>query len=163
MMKLVERFMPGCVIGDIEIDEDIKNYWNSLDSQDREWSIKEEKNCRSNLGGMKIMTDDSWAKLKKAKGNHDSKNLQGVHSYDILANPNYLESFQYVSASQADRGDFIIDDDDNEDNDAAQSDLVRVVLGLAFIPNPKNFKFTSELLTELRRAHNAAQKTSKIQ
>jgi len=63
LMDLVSKIMPGCVIGDIEIDQDIDNYWNSLDDVDREWSIKEEKNCRKNLAGMKIMTDDSWKKL----------------------------------------------------------------------------------------------------
>lgn len=163
MMKLVEKCMPGCIIGDIEIDQDIDNYWKALDNEDREWSIKEEKNSRKRLGGMKIMTDDSWKHLKKAKENHDGKTLEGVHSYDILANPNYLESFQYVSASQPNRGDFIIDDDDNEDNDAAQSDLVRVVLGLAFIHNPKNFKFTSEALCALKKAHEATHHANKIQ
>jgi hypothetical protein len=30
-MELVSKIMPGCVIGDVEIDQDIDNYWNSLD------------------------------------------------------------------------------------------------------------------------------------
>jgi len=42
-MKLVERFMPGCVIGDIEIDEDIDNYWKSLDSQDSNGQLKKRR------------------------------------------------------------------------------------------------------------------------
>lgn len=38
----------------------------------------------------------------------------------------------------------IIDDDDNEGNDAAQSDLVRVALNLAFMPEStaKKFEFS---------------------
>ena len=44
----------------------------------------------------------------------------------------------------------IIDDDDNEGNDAAQSDLVRVALNLAFMPESKAkvFKFSVPGLME---------------
>ena len=45
--------------------------------------------------------------------------LQGVHSYDILANPLYLDDFQYFSADMEDREKYIIDDDEDEDNDNA--------------------------------------------
>jgi hypothetical protein len=81
--------------------------------------------------------------------------LQGVHSYDVLANPNYLESFQYVSASQENRSDYLIDDDDDEENDAAQSDLVRAALNLAFIYDPASFKFNTQSLTQMKLAHEA--------
>lgn len=153
-MRLLAKKFEGLIIGDIEIDEDIDNYWKTIDDNDREWSLLEEKNCRKNLGGLKIMTDYSYDKLKTVR-TEAKKTLQGVHSYDILANPNYLEAFQYISASTEDRADFIVDDDEDESNDAAQSDLVRAVLGLAFIHKPKNFKFTPAALTELRREHDA--------
>ena len=61
------------------------------------------------------------------------KTLQGCHSYDILANPLYLDDFQYVTAAEDDRAEMIIDDDDDEGNDAAQSDLVRISLNLAYM------------------------------
>ena len=60
-----------------------------------------------------------------------------VHSYDILANPLYLDDFQYVTAAEDDRDEMIIDDDDDEGNDAAQSDLVRVCLNLAYMTEDK--------------------------
>lgn len=47
------------------------------------------------------------------------RTLQGCHSYDILANPLYFDDFQYVSASLENRDAYIIDDDDEEGNDAA--------------------------------------------
>ena len=47
------------------------------------------------------------------------RTLQGTHSYDILANPQYFDDFQYVSAAEEDRNDIIIDDDSDEENDAA--------------------------------------------
>jgi len=69
--------------------------------------------------------------------------MQGVHTYDILANPNYSDMFQYVSASIPNRTDFIIDDDDDEGNDAIQSDIVKAVLNLAYYTQgrAKNFCF----------------------
>ena len=64
------------------------------------------------------MTDAQFEELTsatKTKG----KTLQGVHSYDILANPLYLDDFQYVTAAEDDRDEMIIDDDVDEGNDAA--------------------------------------------
>lgn len=62
-----------------------------------------------------------------------------------------MDDFQYVPADEGeDRNDMIIDDDDNEGNDAAQSDLVRVALNLAFMPESKAkvFKFSVPGLME---------------
>ena len=92
LMDLVSKIMPCFIIGNLVLDEGIDNYWKALDEEDREWSIKEEENSRKNLCGMKIMTDDSFDKLKQSQIS-SGKTLQGVHSYDILANPNYLECF----------------------------------------------------------------------
>jgi len=74
------------------------------------------------------------------------KTLQGVHSYDILANPLYFDDFQYITAARDDRDRLIIDGDDNEGDDAAQSDLVRVALNLAYLTEneARTFKFTPE-------------------
>ena len=70
------------------------------------------------------------------------KTLQGVHSYDILANPLYLDDFQYVTAAEDDRDEMIIDDDVEEGNDAAQSDMVRICLNLAFLTEKEASGFT---------------------
>lgn len=72
--------------------------------------------------------------------------MQGVHSYDILANPLYLDDFQYFSADLPDRAKFIIDDDEDEGNDFAQSDLVRMILNLAFLEESKakSFSFSKD-------------------
>lgn len=57
----------------------------------------------------------------------------GAHSYDILANPLYQDDFQYVTAAEGDnRAACIIDDDPDESNDTAQSDLVRIALNLGY-------------------------------
>ena len=64
-----------------------------------------------------------------------------MHSYDILANPLYLDDFQYVTAAEDQRDEMIIDDDDEEGNDSAQSDLVRVLLNLAYLTDKEAKSF----------------------
>ncbi len=141
LMNWLYDCMPNLRIGDIEINEDIDNYWKSLDEEDHKWSLREEENARNALK-MKILTDEQFNSLKTREPT-SGKTLQGVHSYDILANPLYLDDFQYVTAAEDDRAEMIIDDDDDEGNDAAQSDLVRLSLNLAFMneEQARNFKF----------------------
>ena len=100
---------------------------------------------------MSILTDDQFDRLK-GRTMTKGKTLQGVHSYDILANPLYLDDFQYVTAAEPDRAECIIDDEDNEDNDAAQSDLVRIALNLAYLTKDKvaNFKMTKASLSQVK-------------
>ena len=138
--KLTECF-PSLEIGDIELNESIGEYWQCLDAEDRKWSLAEEANNRDPLR-MKILTDEQYDRLQNSEMTKDGKTLQGVHSYDILANTLYLDDFQYVTAAEDDRAECIIDDDEDEGNDAAQSDLVRVALNLAYLTETeaKNFR-----------------------
>ena len=115
--KKIEACFPSFAIGDIELDEDIDSYWSSLDDEDRKWSQREETNSRSALN-MPLLTEKQYNDMMNTNKTH-GKTLQGVHSYDILANPLYLDDFQYVTAAEDDRDDMIIDDDEDESNDAA--------------------------------------------
>ncbi len=74
-----------------------------------------------------------------------------MHCYDILANPDYADAFNYVATDIPNRSDYIIDDDEDEDNDDAQSDLVRVVLNLGFLTRrqAKKFAFGKSDLNQL--------------
>ena len=143
-------------IGDIELNEDIDNYWASLDDEDRKWSQREEENSKTALN-MPLLTDNMYQTMMRTPKTQ-GKTLQGVHSYDILANPLYLDDFQYVTAAEDDRSDMIIDDDDDESNDNAQSDFVRVALNLAFLTEAeaRTFKFNKDEMTKLRRAGEKA-------
>ena len=156
LVKKFESWFPALAIGDIELDEDIDNYWASLDDEDRKWSQREEQNARTALN-MPLLTENQFRSLEQTPKTA-GKTLQGVHSYDILANPLYLDDFQYVTAAEDDRNDMIIDDDDDESNDAAQSDFVRVALNLAFLTEKeaRQFKFDKRQMTDLRRAGEAA-------
>ena len=68
--------------------------------------------------------------------------IEGVHTYDILANPLYVDQFQYFSAALPDREMYIVDDDDDESNDNAQSDMVRAALNLAYMTEDKAITFS---------------------
>jgi len=93
---------------------------------------------------MKCMPDQAFERLKVAISSDST--LKGVHTYDLLANPLYADQFQYFSASLDDREMYIIDDDEDEGNDNAQSDLVRVALNLGYMTeaNAIKFKFSKE-------------------
>jgi len=147
----LQKCFPKLAIGDIEIDEDLDNYFSSLDQEDRKWSVREEANSRECLN-MPMMLEVPYDRLRE-KAQTKEKTLQGVHSYDILANPLYLDDFQYVTAAEDDRADMIIDDDEDEGNDAAQSDFVRVALNLAYLTEKeaRSFKFDKRQMDELRR------------
>ena len=143
-MRCLTFCFPSLEIGDIELDEDIDNYWASLDDKDRNWAIKEDEYATKTLG-LQLLT----VKQKHALANSEKtqgRTLQGCHSYDILANPLYFDDFQYVSASLENRDNYIIDDDDDEGNDAVQSDIVRFALNLAYMNEREahEFKFDQD-------------------
>lgn len=60
--------------------------------------------------------------------------------------------FQYVSADEQNREDLIVDYDDKEGNDCAQSDLVRIVMNLAFIKEDiiRNMPLDADQLTQMK-------------
>jgi hypothetical protein len=61
--KYLARWFPNYVkVADFEVDEDLDNYFNTLDDNDRNWSITEEKNARDNLG-LKVLHDYTLQKL----------------------------------------------------------------------------------------------------
>ena len=50
-----------------------------------------------------------------------------------MANPVYVTDFNYFAASIKDREDYIEDSDSEEDNDCEQSDMVSIIVNLAYI------------------------------
>ena len=154
--RCLEAAFPSLIIGDVELDEDIDNYWNSLDQKDRSWAAEENKYATQNLK-LQLLTQ----RQKQALENSEmtiGPTLQGCHSYDILANPLYFDDFQYVSTATPNRQNYIIDDDVDEDNDAIQSDIVRLALNLAYMNEDEahqfqfNQKSTSQMVKEKLKA-----------
>lgn len=137
----VTFILPFLKVGDIKVEENLPNYYNSLDREDRDLIIKEEDNCRDVLK-FNTLSDKTLDKLRETKP--ADKNLQGTPNYDILTNVLYVDDFQYFSPALEDRDKCIIDDDEDEGNDTAQSDLVRLVLALAYMKEQDAVKFKFE-------------------
>jgi hypothetical protein len=140
IFSLLKKISPFFKIGDVEIDENLPDYWDALDDVDKNWSYKEEENMRENYD-VKCLLDDDFKDLKARMGRKhecDRKTIKGAHTYDILANPIYIKYFQYISAAQVDppRSDFIKDGDNDEGNDYLQMDMVRLALNAGFIRGP---------------------------
>jgi hypothetical protein len=91
-MPTITKCCPSIGTLNIEVDQIIDNYYKACEEGDRNWSVQEETNSRENLGKMKTLTDETFKKFQMAETTKGGT-LQGVHSYDILANPLYLESF----------------------------------------------------------------------
>ena len=80
---------------------------------------------------MKVLLDETLNKLRTAKT--ANKTIQGVHCYDMLANPDYAQQLQYVPADVPNRNLMIQDDDEDESNDAFTCDAVKIILNLAMV------------------------------
>lgn len=139
--------LPFLQIAQFEVDEGLPNYFTTIDDEDREWSIKEEENARTVMS-MKILDDETLEKFRHREMGEG--HMKGTHCYDILANELYLDDFQYFSAAKEDRAAYIKDDDPDESNDFAQSDLVKLALNLAFMTEEraKSFKFNKDFFVE---------------
>ena len=77
-------------MNEIKVDEVIDNYYKCLDDDDREWTIKEEDYYRD-IFNLDIMLDNTLEKLKNNK--LSKSHIQGIHTYDILRNPAYIDAF----------------------------------------------------------------------
>ena len=158
VMKCLYKCFPNLEIGDIELDEDIDNYWVSLDDKDRNWAFEEDRYSTEKLG-IQILTKKQKAALENSEQQRQQllqmkphiRSLQGCHSYDILCNPLYFDDFQYVSASVKNRDLYIIDDDDDEGNDAVQSDIVRIALNLAYMNEQEAREFVFDQASVARK------------
>jgi len=65
-MKCLTFCFPSLEIGDVELDEDIDNYWASLDDKDRNWAIKEDEYATNTLG-LQLLTAKQKQALKIAE------------------------------------------------------------------------------------------------
>ena len=60
-----------------------------------------------------------------------------------MANPAYVRAFNYIEVNVPSREDLIVDGDSEEGNDCEQSDMVSILVNLAFVKSKvaKEFKF----------------------
>ena len=62
--------------------------------------------------------------------------------------------FSYIEAGVPDRDALIVDGDDEEDNDCEQSDMVKILVNLAYAPREvtRKFKFGPGIAVEFKEA-----------
>ena len=136
-----------------ELDEGLDNYWAALSKIDRKW-YEHEEHYKRNALNMQMMTEEQFARLKTPAFKRQqvrAQRLYNTHTYDILANPYYVNHFQYVSASVGSkRRSMIIDSDSDDGNNDTQSDLTRICLNLAFLPEQEGraFQFSKTKMAE---------------
>ena len=106
-----------CKIKEIDdvVNENPDVYWKCLDDDDRNWSIQEEENIRKNFE-FRIMLDPSYKSLQSNRMGRC--HLEGLHSYDLLRNPQYYNLFQYEAVYTKDREKYINDGDRDDSNNA---------------------------------------------
>lgn len=136
---------------EIVVDEDLPNFFEAVKLSDADWMVYENQNLRKGYGfGMTTKEVESrlddWQLAKNP--------IRGIAWYNILANPTYARMFNYIDANVTSRSDLIVDGDSDEENDCEQSDMVQVLLNVAYAPRSvvKNFKFGPGISTEFKKA-----------
>jgi len=135
-----------------QLEGGLDNYWSALAKIDHRWSEYEEQYKRDALN-LQMMTDEQFARLKDPvlkRQQVSAHRLYNTHTYDILANPYYVNQFQYVSASVGTkRHNMIIDSDSDDENNDMQSDLTRICLNLAFLleQEGRSFQYSKSKMT----------------
>jgi len=133
----------------ISVDENLPYFFKAVKLGDADWLIKENKNLKDNYG-FQIVSDDVVKILDTVQA--PKKSIVGCPYYIILANPLYYRDFSYICCDVSNRNTLIKDDDDNEDNDCEQSDIVGLLLNLAYIPEyiMQKFKFEAGFSTNFK-------------
>ena len=90
------------------------------------------------------------------KVSEDGKNIKGLHTYDMLANPRVALDLAYIACDIKNRGNLIIDFDENHSNNNAHSDMVRAVLGIAYLRDYEKFQFTQDYMMTLAEKDSEA-------
>jgi len=139
----------------ISVDENLPYFFKAIKLGHADWLIKENENLKKNYG-FEFVPEDIIKILDVVSP--PKKSIQGIPYYIILANPLYFRDFQYICCDVPDRNTLIKDDDEDEGNDCEQSDIVSIMLNLAFIPEmvTAKFQFKQGFSKEFKPAMEAA-------
>jgi len=140
----------------IEVDENLPNFFNAVKLSDADWAVKECQYYDERYGFCFIRREivERLDKTELAK-----KPITGIAWYNILANPRYVREFNYIPIDVEDRDNLIVDGDANEGNDCEQSDMVSILINLAYVntETAKNFKFAPGFSTTFLESQKANQ------
>ena len=122
--------------------------------------IREEAVCTERLG-MPCLTQKSFQELclaqvgdalkkkRKVVGEYKKPDrLQGVHNYDILANPLYAEKYHYIPCVYPNRDEYVISRYKDPEMRTHCVDLVRIVINLPYLKEEqaRAVEFTPEYI-----------------
>jgi len=140
----------------IEVDENLPCFFEAVKLKDADWIVKECNYYKEKYGFQFVrqrVVDrlDDWQLAKKP--------ISGIAWYNLLANPRYEREFNYFPTDMDDREDFIVDGDDAEGNDCEQSDMVSILINLAFVKTSvaQSFRFTAGYSESFMTAMKAAE------
>ena len=106
------------------------NFFRSVKLSDADWIVKEnqylEQNYSFRFAPSKLIEEMDKVEVPK-------KPVQGIAWYNLMANPMYVRAFNYIEIDVPNRENLIVDGDDNEGNDCEQSDMVNILINLAFV------------------------------
>lgn len=138
--ETLEKYGFGFSETNIEVDENLPNFFKAVKLSEADWITMENSYYKESYKMPLIMADTA---IKLDETEQAKKPIQGIHWYNLLANPTYAQLFAYIAVNTEDRANLIVDDDDNEDNDCEQSDMVQLILNMAFISDGfvKELKF----------------------
>ena len=125
----------------VAVDENLPNFFKAIKLADSEWFVKESRYCRHTYRFSFANRDvvdrvDRMSEVPK-------KAIHGLAWYNILCNPAYVQAFNYISVATPNRANLIVDDDSDEENDCEQSDMVCILINLAYVRQAvaKQFRF----------------------
>ena len=99
--------------------------------KDKEWFRTENRYSKDKYGFMVAL--EETIQIMKQYPDTPKKPISNIPYYWVLANPFYQRAFCYFTVALPNREDYIIDDDSDEGNDCEQSDIVNIMLNLAYL------------------------------
>jgi hypothetical protein len=140
----------------IEVDENLPNFFEAVKLKDADWIVKEARYYQETYGIRFVRKEvverlDDWKLAKKP--------VSGIAWYNLLANQKYEREFNYFPTDMKDREDFIVDGDDQEGNDCEQSDMIAILINLAYVKQEvaSNFRFGPGYSATFKQAMKAAE------
>ena len=122
------------------VDENLPNFFSAVKLSDVNWIVEEngyyEKTYKlSFIDAAVVKRLEDWQLPKQT--------FTGDVWYNIMSDPSYVRDFNYITASVKNRSDYIVDGDSDEGNDCEQSDLVQILINLAYMEtsHAKTFDF----------------------
>lgn len=147
---------------EFDIDENLPNFFEAVKLVDADWIVEENQHLREVYGFQVVpkTLEECLDDTKVAK-----KPVRGVAWYNLLANPRYCTMFNYIEAGAANRSDLIVDGDSDEENDCEQSDMVKILINMAYAPKGvvEKYTFGNGISVKFKKELEASKKNDKLE